>query len=231
MKKAKILVIEDEKDIRDAIKSMLENNYEIQIAEDGLSGLKSIIRSTPELILLDLNMPYLDGFQVCKALRSDHEFDNLIIIILTAYDTANDRTKAFELGADDYMSKPFDASELVARIQRKLDARKNIEKDHLEFLLCGNLEMNLQNFEIFVNKKQVSLSALEFKLLRFFILNKEHLLSKKEIIENVWENQKVAERIIVPHILSLRSKLNGFNYKIHSLYRSGYILKSLNQAK
>jgi DNA-binding response OmpR family regulator len=233
MEKAKILVIEDEKDIRLGLKFLLEEFYEVDLADGGVSGIKAAIRNKPDLILLDLNMPDLDGFQTCKALRSEAEFNSTPIVVLTAYNEIKERTKAFELGADDYISKPFDTNELLIRIRRKLDTfyatskEKVVLADGGNILSCGNLKLDLKNQDATIDTVSISLSALEFKLLTYFVNNTEKLLSRKSIIENVWEGQDVSERIIDPHILALRAKTKGSNYLISSIYGAGYILKSI----
>lgn len=233
MKKAKILVIEDEHDISLCLKFLLEEFYEVDLADSGLSGIKAAIRNRPDLILLDLNMPDLDGFQTCKALRSEAEFNTIPIVILTAHDEIEERTKVFELGADDYISKPFDTNELLIRIKRKLNTfhatakEKVAVADDEKIILRGNLRLDLKNQTAKIDNIFISLSALEFKLLTYFATNSEKLLSRKSIIENVWEAQDVSERIIDPHILALRAKTKGSTYLISSIYGSGYILKSI----
>jgi two-component system OmpR family response regulator len=231
MEKLKILVIEDERDIRLGLEALLEDFYEVNLADGGLSGIKAAIRSRPDLILLDLNMPDLDGFQTCKALRSENDFKDIPIVILTAYDDVDERIKAFEFGADDYISKPFDTNELLTRIKRKMvTSRGHFAADSTQKFTssAGNIKLDTRTQEALMDSKSIGLSALEFKLLHYFISNSNKLLSRKDIIENVWEKQEVSERIIDPHILSLRSKIEGSNYVISSVYRGGYILKTLN---
>jgi DNA-binding response OmpR family regulator len=231
MKKLKILVIDDQRDVRLALEALLENFYEVNLADGGLSGIKAAIRNKPDLILLDLNMPDLDGFQTCKALRSENDFKNIPIVILSAYDDVEERIKAFEFGADDYISKPFDTNELLSRIKRKMvSSRGHSASDSSQKLnnSSGNIKLDSRTQEAFIDNKSIGLSALEFKLLHYFTSNLNKLLSRKDIIENVWEKQEVSERIIDPHILSLRSKIEGSSYVISSVYRGGYILKNLN---
>lgn len=231
--KNKILIIEDEQDIREAIVAVLEDQFTVLTAATGLTGLKEAIRNKPDLIVLDLNLPDLDGYQVCKSLREDSDFKTIPIIILTAFNESNDRVRAFDMGADDYLAKPFSNVELVARINRKLNVVKDmfnsldrkIDIIENDTLLCGNLKLNAKNQSVILGEQSIHLSSIEFKLMRLFIENKGQLLSRQRIIENVWESQSVSERVIDPHIVSLRNKLSDFDHTISSIYRGGYILK------
>ncbi len=231
--KNKILIIEDEQDIREAIVAVLEDQFTVLTAATGLSGLKEAIRNKPDLIVLDLNLPDLDGYQVCKSLREDSDFKTIPIIILTAFNESDDRVRAFNMGADDYLAKPFSNVELISRINRKLNVAKEMfnsfgnKMDIIEndTLLCGNLKLNAKNQSVLLGEQSVHLSSIEFKLMRLFIENKGQLLSRQRIIENVWESQSVSERVIDPHIVSLRNKLSDFDHTISAIYRGGYILK------
>jgi len=231
--KNKILIIEDEQDIREAIVAVLEDQFTVLTAATGLSGLKEAIRNKPDLIVLDLNLPDLDGYQVCKSLREDSDFKIIPIIILTAFNESDDRVRAFNMGADDYLAKPFSNVELISRINRKLNVAKEMfnsfgnKMDIIEndTLLCGNLKLNAKNQSVILGEQSIHLSSIEFKLMRLFIENKGQLLSRQRIIENVWESQSVSERVIDPHIVSLRNKLSDFDHAISSIYRGGYILK------
>jgi DNA-binding response OmpR family regulator len=120
-RKPKILSIEDEKGIQEGLDYILSDFFDLEFADNGTEGMKRALRSVPDLILLDLKMPGMDGFQVCKILREDSEFDDVPIIVISAFNNPADRKRAFELGADDYITKPFDGEELIARIQRKLN--------------------------------------------------------------------------------------------------------------
>ncbi len=228
MSKNTILVIEDEEGIREGLTFLLSEQYSVEEAENGVIGLKKAIRHSPNLILLDLKMPEMDGFQVLKALRADKEFDHTPIIVLSAFNSPADRTKAFELGADDYINKPFDRAELMARIQRKLHGTeiKQVSSPN-NLIIKNNLELDLRNHQLNFGKHQISLSAIEFKIIHVLSMHFEQLVSRDTIVEHVWEKQPVSPRLIDPHILSLRSKLNDVNLTIQSVYGKGYIFKTL----
>jgi DNA-binding response OmpR family regulator len=178
-------------------------------------------------------MPEMNGFQSCKAFRTDQEFDNVPIIILSAFNDVADRTKLFELGADDYITKPFDPKELLARIQRSLERLRS--KNSLGSiigsqipstkLVIGQLTIDTQFKKVFINSIPVELGSIEFNLLHILCLNINELVSREDILDFVWEKQKVSTRLMDPHVLSLRSKLSGINLTIRSVYGKGYILK------
>ncbi len=228
MSKNTILIIEDEEGIREGLTYLLNEQYSVEEAENGVIGLKKAIRNQPNLILLDLKMPEMDGFQVLKAIRADKEFDHTPIIVLSAFNSPADRTKAFELGADDYINKPFDRAELMARIQRKLHGTeiKQVSSPN-NLIIKNNLELDLRNHQLNFGKHQISLSAIEFKIIHVLSMQFEQLVSRDTIVEHVWEKQPVSPRLIDPHILSLRSKLNDVNLTIQSVYGKGYIFKTL----
>lgn len=228
MNKSKILIVEDEEGIREGLSYLLGEQYFVEEAENGVVGLKKAIRNPPNLILLDLKMPEMDGFQVLKALRSDNDFDHIPVIVLSAFNSPADRTKAFELGADDYINKPFDRAELMARIQRKLHGTeiKQVSSPNI-LIIKNNLELDLRNHQLNIGKNQVSLSAIEFKIIHVLSQQFEQLVSREAIVDHVWEKQPVSPRLIDPHILSLRTKLNDVNLTIQSVYGKGYIFKTL----
>lgn len=228
MIKNRILIVEDEEGIREGLSYLLSENYSVEEAENGVIGLKKAIRNQPNLILLDLKMPEMDGFQVLKALRTDREFDHVPIIVLSAFNSPADRTKAFELGADDYINKPFDRAELMARIQRKLHGTeiKQVASPNI-LIIKNNLELDLRNHQLNIGKNQISLSAIEFKIIHVLAQHFEQLVSREAIVDFVWEKQPVSPRLIDPHILSLRTKLNDVDLTIQSVYGKGYIFKSL----
>lgn len=228
MNKNLILIIEDEEGIREGLSYLLSESYSVEEAENGVVGLKKAIRNPPNLILLDLKMPEMDGFQVLKALRADNEFNHIPIIVLSAFNSPADRTKAFELGADDYINKPFDRAELMARIQRKLHGTeiKQVSTPN-NLIIKNNLELDLRNHQLNIGKNQISLSAIEFKIIHILAQHFEQLVSRDLIVDHVWEKQPVSPRLIDPHILSLRTKLNDVNLTIQSVYGKGYIFKTL----
>lgn len=224
----RILIIEDENEITEGIQYFLEDSdYIVEAAKTGLSGLMAAVKNPPSLIILDLNLPDISGFEVCRTLRKDKDFNQVPIVVLTGDNNAADRTKAFDLGADDYIAKPFDFKELLSRVRRKLDVSPKGDRPKIDSadIVCGNLLINNQKHEVLIDGNVLKLSSLEFKLLSFLATNVGKLVSRQEILEHVWGSLSVSERLIDPHILSLRAKMKDCDHSIESIYKGGYILK------
>lgn len=221
IQRPKLLSIEDEKGIQEGLAYILSDHYDLDFADNGTEGIKKALRSVPDLILLDLKMPGLDGFQVCKLLRDDREFDNVPIIVVSAFNNSSDRTKAFELGADDYVTKPFDSSELLARIQRKINSRQGgvPKKIPLE------IELDARNQQLKIDSETIQFSATEFKIFQLLYNRLGQVVSREEMVEVVWEKQEVSSRLLDPHILCIRQKLKDHKLNLQSIYGKGYIIR------
>ncbi len=213
----KILIVEDEPAILLGLKDELSREYEVFTAENGAAGLGAAFKESPELILLDLILPDIDGFEVCRQLREKGVDSS--IIMLTARDQVVDKVKGLELGADDYITKPFSLEELKARIMAVLRRRRELAPT--EDYKDENLEIDFKRYKANKNRKPLKLSSLEFKLLRFLISRKGKVVSRRELLEQVWGYQVVpSTRTVDAHILSLRKKL-GRKY-IATVHREGY---------
>lgn len=222
--KRKILIIDDENDIRNAIQSYLVDKFQVFDASDGEEGLRKAKTELPDLILLDISMPKLDGLSVCEDLRSNEATRHIPIIMLTAASDTSRRIDAFMTGADDYLSKPFRMQELVARVQSKMRRIQERETKE-ENVACGNLVMNVNKLEALINDALIPLSVLEFNLLRYLVLNRDRVLSREKILEAVWRDTSVSDRTVDTHIVSLRKKLADFDHSLTTVYGAGYILK------
>jgi DNA-binding response OmpR family regulator len=233
---ATILVIDDNESIRDGLKTILNNRYRVIMACDGVDGLKLAIKNTPDLILLDIIMPRLDGFLTCEALRQEETTRDIPIIMVTALRSTQERIHAFKVGADDYISKPFDSEELVTRIEAKLRRFQELRTEaklaqgsQPKTLVCGNLVLNADTQEASIDGETIHLSALEFKLVSYLVERKGRLCRREDILADVWESKELSVRILDPHILTIRRKLDGFNHMIRSVYGGGYILKPVQE--
>jgi len=233
--KHKVLVIEDDEDIRDSLMQVLGETYDVFMAVDGIEGIKEAIRQPPDIILLDIMMPRLDGYQTCQALRQEKVTSGVPILMLTALKNTDERIRAFNAGADDYISKPFDQDELMIRMESKLRRFRELTTAGLtrlsKQLECGNLLLDLDSFEAWLEGKAVKLSLLEFKLVRYLIENRGHLRSRDEILEVVWETNEKSGRILDTHIMTIRKKLAGFDHVISSVYGGGYLLRVPTQVQ
>ncbi len=201
----KILIIEDESNIRELISyNLINNNYKVLEAEDGLQGLEMSIREKPDLILLDLMLPGMNGMDLCKELRD--RGSKIPIIILTAKNEDIDKVMGLEFGADDYMTKPFSVHELIARIKAVLRrAEQKIEVMHIS---KGDLTINIERHEVMLNGKEVELSLKEFDLLKTLAENKGMVMTRDKLLDKVWGIDYDGEnRTVDVHIRYLRRKL------------------------
>lgn len=201
----KILMIEDESNIRELISyNLINNNYKVLEAEDGLQGLEMSIREKPDLILLDLMLPGMNGLDLCKELRE--RGSKIPIIILTAKNEDIDKVMGLEFGADDYMTKPFSVHELMARIKAVLRrAEQKIEVMHISM---GNLTINIERHEVMLNGKAIELSLKEFDLLKTLAENKGMVMTRDKLLDKVWGIDYDGEnRTVDVHIRYLRRKL------------------------
>lgn len=222
----RILLVEDEKNVAAFIKKGLEEEtYTVDVAEDGPEGLLMATESNFDLIILDVMLPGMNGIELCKTLRAKRIMKP--ILMLTAIDSVERKVEGLESGADDYLVKPFAFSELVARIKALLRRTPDMTSE----LTLDNLRMDLLARRVFRGKKEIVLTQKEFSLLEYLLRNKGRVLSRTQIIENVWGYDfSPGTNIIDVHIKSLREKLDaGFDEKlIHTVRGTGYIMKADN---
>lgn len=217
----KVLVIEDDETIRDCVRDFLSDaNYLIDTAQDGAEGLDLLKKAPPDLVILDLGLPKLTGESVCLEIKKT--FPQLPVIILTAKSHTSDIVRGFNLGADDYMSKPFELDELLARIKVKL---KTSEEEKLQ---VGDLTLDTKNFEVTRSEKLITLSPHEFKLLRYLMVNKGKVLTREMILNRIWQySYDVDSRVVDVYIGYLRKKIDtGYTKKLIASIRGfGYTIK------
>ncbi len=212
----KILIIEDEPAILLGLKDELSHEYEVLTAADGKVGMDLALKESPHLVLLDLILPDIDGFDLCQQLK-EKGIDSSIIMV-TARDQVVDKIKGLELGADDYITKPFSLEELKARIKAVLRRRKLAPVEEYKDDI---LEIDFKRYKASARQKPLKLSSLEFKLLRFLISRKGEVISRKELLEQVWGYEIApSTRTVDAHILSLRKKI-GKRY-IATAHGEGY---------
>ncbi len=202
--KEKILIIEDDPDISRILKDQLElDGYQVITALSGEEGLKQFEKFSPDLIVLDLNLPDIDGLKVCKLIR---EKSNIPIIMLTVRDSISDKLRGFECGADDYVTKPFEFLELVARIRVHLSRGKKEKPKIYDF---GYIKLNTSKKEVYVNGKPIKLTRREFELLELLVSNAGRVLSREFIKSQLWSDKELYpwSRTIDVHIKKLREKI------------------------
>jgi len=220
-----ILIIEDEKDIVEAIEyNLKKEGFKAYKALDGLSGLKSAKSKGPDLIILDLMLPEMDGLDVCKNLKKDPATANIPIIMLTAKSEEVDKVLGLELGADDYITKPFGMRELLARIKAILKRYDKKQKTAGHVLKFTELEIDVEKHEVKVGGKPVELTAKEFDLLKFLAENKQRVFGRDRLLDAVWGIDVAIEtRTVDVHVRRLREKLGKKTGKyIQTLRGVGY---------
>lgn len=222
---AKILIIEDEKTLVKGIKlNLLDEGYEVDWAEDGISGLEKALSTQPDLILLDIMLPHMNGLDVCRNLRDKNI--TTPIIMLTAKGEEIDKVMGLELGADDYITKPFSIRELIARIKAHLrrEQRKDIKSPTT--YKFGDVIIDFSHFRIKRKNKETDLTSLEADLLKYLIAHKDEVVTRENLLEKIWGYEKFpTTRTIDNHILKLRKKIeeNPATPKhILSVYGEGY---------
>ncbi len=216
-----ILIIDDSLDMRMLLSATLKGTYHIIEASSGLDGIKKAFESQPELILLDLDMPEMSGYEVCDRLRADVQFKNIPIIILSSKKGPDAHSLAYKLGADNYLEKPFDKTELLTLIEARV--KKN---SILAQLSIGNLEVDLKALTVRVEGKNLELTPKEFKILTSLIERQGDIVERDILLSSVWQGKKVSGRVIDNHITALRKKLEVSNMVLESIYGSGYKLSS-----
>ena len=203
-----ILVVDDEEHIAELISyNLTSNGYKVITANNGNDAVKLAVEEKPNLILLDLMIPGKDGYDVCKDVRSNSEIRNTPIIMLTAKSEELDKILGLELGADDYITKPFSVRELLARVKAVL-RRFSISEPESNVLVFGNLTADFDKREILVNDKKLDLTLKEFELLEILIRNKGKILTRDTLLDKIWGYEYIGEtRTVDVHIRYLRKKI------------------------
>ena len=227
----RILVVEDEKKINDVIvKTLKKEKYGVDSCFDGEEALDYIFSVEYDIILLDIMLPKKNGFQVMETMRK--KGIKTPVLFLTARDQIEDRVKGLDLGADDYLVKPFAFEELLARIRVVLRKNSGSVEDSGNILKIANLTVDCNKHEVFRDDVSIKLSAKEFSILEYMIRNKGRVVSKEKIEEHVWDfDYEGGSNIVEVYIKFLRKKVdNNFSPKlIHTIRRVGYILKVENE--
>ena len=223
--KQKILVVEDEKDIRELVQHHLaKSGFETLVASDGQEAFQKIQKSRPDLIVLDLMLPEMDGKELAKLLRAREETKDIPIVMLTAKTEEVDRIIGFELGADDYIPKPFSPRELVLRVKAVLKrTEKKSETRATPPLQIGELEIDENNFQAKLKEKPMDLTKTEFSLLLELVKAKGRLKTRVALLEAVWGFDSYGDsRTIDTHLSRLRQKLGKFGERIETVRGVGF---------
>jgi DNA-binding response OmpR family regulator len=226
---SEILIIEDERSIAELERDYLEiEGFEVEIATDGKTGLEAALNQNYRLILLDLMLPNINGFEICKQIRKEKDIP---ILMVTAKDEDIDKVRGLGLGADDYIVKPFSPSELVARVKAHLARyerliRKSVPLDEIQI---RGLQINKSSRQVFINQKEVILTAKEFDLLTFLALHPNQVFSKEHLFERIWGLESMGDTATVTvHVRKIREKIDtdpaNLQY-IETVWGAGYRFK------
>lgn len=218
----KIVIVDDEEEIRELVADVLEaDNFKVIKCADTDEGYKRILKSKPDLAILDVKMPQIGGIELCRLLRSDPATKNMPVIMLTVESTETDKVIGLGVGADDYITKPFSNKELIARIRALL--RRVSRKEESSDIKIDGLIMNLDARTVTLNSKEIKLRPKEFDLLHMFLIKQNIVLSRDFILENVFEyNVAVTTRTIDTHIKNLRQALGDWGDKIVTIFGRGF---------
>jgi len=205
----RILVVEDDPNIRELLEyNLKKEGFEVKTAEDGEKGLEEIETKWPDLVILDLMIPYRDGLEICRIMRSKRELAHIPVIILTAKGEEIDRVLGLEMGADDYVTKPFSTREIIARVKALFRRVHAIEKNEEGILIRGSLTINLENYEVVLGDKKIDFTPKEFQLLYLLASRPGKVFTRDFLLEQVWGYEYLGDsRTVDVHIRHLRQKL------------------------
>ncbi len=223
MQKEKILVVDDEKNICDLLRMYLEKEgYAVVMAHNGVDAVSAFTSENPDLVLLDIMLPKLDGWQVCREIRKTSEKP---IIMLTAKDEVFDKVLGLELGADDYVTKPFDTKEIVARIKAVLRRTSAVKETDIKEVRYDKLTVNLTNYQLKVNDVEVDTPPKELELIYYLASNPDRVFTRDQLLDDVWGFDYYGDsRTVDVHIKRLRDKLKGVSdeWELRTIWSVGY---------
>ena len=224
--KTKILIVEDEPDIAKFLKRLLDmKGYQTAVEHNGRRAYERIIQERYDLVLLDVMLPEMDGFEICQRVR---EISDVPIIMLTARGEIENKIQGLKMGAYDYVTKPFDSTELLLRIEGMIERTKNLPRPETKRLVVGNIILYPDRYEVTVKGKIVDLTPKEFDLLKFLIENKPNVMSRDSILQNVWGyDYDGGTNVVDVYIRYLRANIEEkFNERhIHTVRGVGYSIR------
>ncbi len=226
---AKILVVDDEADLREVLRyALTDGGHEVHVAETGAAGLTKAFQLEPDVVLLDLMLPDIPGTDVCRMLKRDDRTKQTRIIMVSAKGEEADRVTGFELGADDYVTKPFSTRELLLRVQAIMRRGDSTPPATLEF---GSLRIDREAHRIFADGEEVVLTSLEFKLLATLVERRERVQTRAMLLQDVWGlDSEIETRTVDTHVKRLREKLGRAGAHIQTVRGVGYRMSEVPSA-
>ena len=222
---ARVLVVEDEIDVANLVKHALERGGDatVEVVTSGAGALEHVTRSAPDLVVLDLNLPGLDGTEVCRLIRARPATSTLPIIMLTARTEESDRVLGLDLGADDYITKPFSPRELAARVRAVLRRKSTAQPSAMSLYRGARIVADFDAVSVTVDGEPIKLTRREFELLRCLVENRNRVLSRERLLVRVWGyDQSIETRSVDVHVGRLRSKLRTAGPQIETVVGLGY---------
>ena len=223
---ARVLIVEDEEGLLEGLEHNFKyEGYDVMTAKNGSDGLKLALKQKPDLVVLDIMLPEKDGFTVLKELRQRHR--DMPVLVMTARNFEADVLKGFELGADDYLTKPFSVKELLARVKRLVQRGPSAQRAPMTTYSFGDVEVRFEPREVYKKSEAIALSFKEFELLKYLIEHRGRTVSREELLAEIWgvdEDLGVTTRTVDTHVSNLRSKLgDGFEQPfIVAVHKVGY---------
>jgi two-component system phosphate regulon response regulator PhoB len=224
MEKTKIVVVEDEADILEVIDyNLSKEGFDVSSSTDGLEGLAFVQKEIPDLVLLDLMLPGMDGIEICRTLKADSATRSISIIMVTAKGEESDIVLGLGIGADDYVLKPFRPRELIARVKSVLRRGRLKEEVNEDIVSIDGMVIDCNRHEVRLEGKKINLTAMEFKLLHFLASHPGRVFTREHILNNVSSDDAyIIDRNIDVHIRSIRKKLDKQRDLIETIHRVGY---------
>ncbi|NUN04901.1 MAG: response regulator transcription factor [Bdellovibrio sp.] len=218
----KIVIVDDYEESCKLLAEILSSTYECSYTSDSSSAVKLINEKKPDLILLDYKMPGVMGVDVCRMVRESEATRSTPIIFVSGAATIDERIKAFETGADDFISKPFHVKELILRIKARLSEK---DTEVASELTAANLRMNLLSRQVFVGGEEVNLTPKQFDILKLLVAGKNNLVTREKCLSEIWGDTEVTSRNVDSQINYLKRKINSFNGRIVAVPSLGYRLE------
>jgi len=218
----KILIVDDYEESCKLLSEILSSTYECYYTSDSAKAFPLVVEKKPDLILLDYKMPGLMGIDICKMIRENEATKNTPIIFVSGAATIDEKIRAFEQGADDFISKPFHVKELILRIKARLSEK---DQDLGAELQASNLRMNLLSRQVFVGGEEVQLTPKQFDILKMLVSNKNNLVTRERCLDEIWGDTEVTSRNVDSQINYLKRKISKFNGKILAVPSLGYRLE------
>ena len=227
MKPKHILVVDDAKDIQKVLEyNLKKEGYEVGLASSGEEAWKSLEARVPDLVVLDLMLPGTDGLEICRMMKSGPKTRGVPVLMLTAKGSETDQVVGLELGADDYVTKPFQLKVLLVRIKKLLQRRPAASAPEAEVLKAGPLCVDTEKRRVTVKGKEAPLTALEFRILVFLMKKPGRVFSRDEVLSGAWKHEAfIVDRTVDVHIKSIRKKLGAAGDAIETMRGSGYRFK------